>query len=175
MRINCADCSQERLVNTNGESKESYLKKYPVCRRCGAMRVKDKISKGWFNKGQKPWNINTKGLMPKPWNKGTKGLVKINSGSFKKEDHIGEKNWNWKGDGVGYFALHGWIQRKKGKARHCLFAKTLYNDCSKTFEWANISHEYKRDLDDWASLCSKHHDDFDRKKDWGIATRRFNL
>lgn len=31
-----------------------------------------------------------------PWNKNTKGICKPTSGSFKKGQNAGEKNWNWK-------------------------------------------------------------------------------
>ncbi len=83
-----------------------------------------------------------------PWNKGVKtGLVPSNV--FKK----GHKPWNWKGDDVGYASLHSWVRRHKGKPNDC---KKCGKDKSR-YEWANISREYKRDLDDWVSLCTSCH------------------
>ena len=76
----------------------------------------------------------------------------------------GESHARWKGDKVTYGALHTWIYRELGKAKYCLFAKTLYSDCSKTFSWANISGEYKRDLKDWMQLCMSHHKKYDLRK-----------
>jgi hypothetical protein len=64
----------------------------------------------------------------------------------------GEKNHNWKGDGVGYIGLHGWVKRNLKKPKKC-------QDCKKEkgLDLANISQEYKRDLDDWEWLCRRCH------------------
>lgn len=105
-----------------------------------------------------------KGLVP--WNKNTIGLCKPNKTSFKKGQHIsidtefnnertlGEKNTKWKGDDVGYGALHTWIERRLGKADHCCLCSGIK---AKKFYWHNISLEYKRDLSDWQSLCPSCH------------------
>lgn len=99
-----------------------------------------------FKKGQSPWNKDTIGLMPKPHN-------------FKDND-------------VGYDALHDWVNRYKGKACKC-------EECGENtgrIEWANKSHEYKRDLSDWISLCKKCHVRYDMKSgNWGLATKKFDL
>jgi len=105
----------------------------------------------------------------KSWNKGTKGLTGANEGSFKKGEGAGANNSNWKGDTVGYMALHTWLHRRLGKATACV-------ECGKTkgrIEWANKSHEYKRDVSDWISLCKKCHIAYDRDKGWGVATKKF--
>src|SRR3990167_3237031 len=77
-----------------------------------------------FKKGQPAWNKN----MPAEW-------------------VTGKKHPKWKGENVGYFALHNWVKRQKG-------APILCAECGggKNLEWANISHEYKRELEDWISL-----------------------
>lgn len=76
-------------------------------------------------------------------------------GQFTKEN-FGSNNLKWKGDEVGYGALHTWVKRQKGKAIICV-------DCgsSNNIQWANISKEYKRDLLDWKSLCGICHRRFD--------------
>lgn len=78
-----------------------------------------------------------------PWNKGLKtGIVPA----------------NFKGENVGYDALHDWVNRHKGKASIC-------KHCGKDYgriEWANKSHEYKRDLNDWIPLCKSCHIKFDK-------------
>jgi len=56
IEVPCEDCPNIRIVKANGMLSESYIKKNPVCRSCGAKRVKDKISKGWFKKGVSSWN-----------------------------------------------------------------------------------------------------------------------
>src|SRR3990167_325793 len=47
-------------------------------------------------------------------------LEKIKSTLFKKGEHTGEKHPQWKGDQVGYRALHMWIERNLGKASKCM-------------------------------------------------------
>ena len=62
----------------------------------------------------------------------------------------GELNANWKGDDVGYTALHDWLSLRLGQPRKCEHCKT---ETAKKYEWANLSGEYKRDLKDWVRLC----------------------
>jgi len=100
-----------------------------------------------------------------PWNKGTKGIMKPNKTSFKKEQFIGEKNVQWKGNKVGYYALHSWVHRRLGKPKICKKCKS-----TKNVEWANKSHKYKRKITDWLSLCHRCHFTYD-KNFWGIARR----
>lgn len=84
--------------------------------------------------------------------------IRLSTKGINKE----EKNNSWKGDKVGYSALHAWVYKKLGKPDTC-------ENCLKTnlfgmsIHWANISHEYKRDVNDWIRLCVKCHHDYDRK------------
>lgn len=73
-----------------------------------------------------------------------------------------EKHHNWKGNAVGYGGLHDWITRKRGKPSFCEHCKKsdLRTRC---YQWANKSHEYKRDLSDWIRLCGKCHKKYDKK------------
>lgn len=89
---------------------------------------------------------------------------------FKKGQTTGDKNNNWKGNDVGYFALHGWVYRRLGKAKKC-------SKCGseKNVEWANKSHKYKRIIGDWLELCKKCHVKYDSGKHWGRASRKYNL
>lgn len=63
-----------------------------------------------------------------------------------------DKNHNWKGNNVGYTALHGWI---RSRMPH----KNICEQCKKTCspDLANISQKYIRDLSDWEWLCRKCH------------------
>lgn len=84
----------------------------------------------------------------------------------------GEKNARWTGDKVGYGGLHDWVSVRLGQPRECENCGTLE---AKKYEWANLSGEYKRDLTDWARLCTSCHrmiDDHGRKV-W--VTRKKNL
>lgn len=141
-----------------------------------------------FKKGHKPWNKGKKGLhlspetqfkkgIP-PWNKGKKGLqVAWNKGikgthfsietEFKKGQNKGIKNGKWRGNRVGYFGLHTWIQRTLGKAASCKnvpqYLPFKCSEKSKKFDWANRSRKYKRSLNDWVELCHSCHLKADRR------------
>lgn len=67
---------------------------------------------------------------------------------------IPSRNPRWKGDSVGYGALHGWVRKQKGRANRCSMKD---NTCSNKFEWSNISKNYTRDLNDFRPLCASHH------------------
>lgn len=66
--------------------------------------------------------------------------------------NLGEKNKQWKGDSVGYASLHQWVKYHKPQ-------KELCERCgiNKPHDLANISGEYKRDLNDFEWLCRKCH------------------
>lgn len=76
------------------------------------------------------------------------------SNAFKSEDVKRENNPNWRGDGVGYFALHDWVYRTLGRPMQC---ENCGSTDHKRYEWANLSGEYKRDTSDWARLCKMCH------------------
>jgi hypothetical protein len=97
-------------------------------------------------KGNIPWNKNKKGLQV-AWNKGLKFL-----------QISGDKHWNWKGDKVGYYGVHDWIEKELGKPNYCSNCGSLK---AKKFEWSNISSLYKRDITDWIRLCTSCHRYFD--------------
>lgn len=75
----------------------------------------------------------------------------------------GGKNVMWKGDKVGYLALHGWVRRHLGKPNRCDFCGLIDGNENK-FEWANKSGEYLRDLSDWIRLCVKCHRLYDKQR-----------
>lgn len=58
----------------------------------------------------------------------------------------------WKGDNAGYVALHFWIRKNKPKSEFC-------EKCGKKkpLELANISGEYKRNVNDFEWLCVRCH------------------
>lgn len=91
-------------------------------------------------------------------NKARKGISVSPKTQFKK----GMIPFNWKGDKVGYSALHDWVERKLGKPDTCA-------SCGRDkltghyIQWANISGQYRRDLTDWIRLCAKCHWHFDRR------------
>jgi len=64
-----------------------------------------------------------------------------------------QKNGQWKGDNVGYGAVHAWIRRRLPQPLECegCGAENKYLDL------ANISGECLRRLDDWEYLCRRCH------------------
>jgi hypothetical protein len=72
-------------------------------------------------------------------------------------DRHGERSPGWKGDAVGYTALHVWVRGAKGPPEQCSACGTTEG----RLEWANVSHEYRRDVADWIALCVRCHRRFD--------------
>jgi len=70
----------------------------------------------------------------------------------------GDNHHNWRGDEVSYGALHSWVYRQLGKAIKC---ESCGTPNAKKYEWANISKQYKRNINDWRSLCTPCHRRFD--------------
>jgi hypothetical protein len=68
------------------------------------------------------------------------------------EIHKGNLNPMWKDDKVDYPALHKWIFINKPKKELCENCKKV-----KPFDLANISGEYKRDINDFKWLCRSCH------------------
>ena len=68
----------------------------------------------------------------------------------------GHNHYGWKGDSVGYKALHLWVGRHRVKTGVC-------RGCARKVrtEWANISGVYLRDLSDFAELCVPCHRELD--------------
>ena len=82
----------------------------------------------------------------------------------------GKEHWAWKGNDVGYFALHSWINRQFGKAIRCdnRERRALNFPCrgiSNNFEWCSKSREYKRKKNDWIALCRSCHRLYDMTKE----------
>ena len=75
------------------------------------------------------------------------GLIRSISDANK-----GKHNGQWKGDEVGYFSLHEWIKNHKQKPEFCEICKK-----KPPYDLANISGEYKRDINDYRWLCRSCH------------------
>ncbi len=93
-----------------------------------------------------------------------------NQTSFKKGQFVGKLHPRWKGDKVGYFALHMWVVRQKGKAKVCEHCGIT---TAKKFEWSNKNHKYRRNLKDWSSLCVSCHRKYDIKKGFLVLPKAF--
>lgn len=74
--------------------------------------------------------------------------------SHQRVYQSGENHHNWKGDNVGYFGVHSWVEKVAGKPQKC--QQCGCTDAPK-FHWHNINGQYRRDLSDWQRLCTKCH------------------
>lgn len=81
---------------------------------------------------------------------------------IKKGQFVNEKHPFWKGDNVGYGALHEWVTRHRGKPKKCEFCGS-----TQSVQWANKSGEYKRNINDWLRLCVPCHRTYDHKNQHG--------
>ena len=85
----------------------------------------------------------------------------------------GKEHYLWRGNKVKYVALHDWVRYYLGKPRRC-------EHCGKTnlkghkIHWANRSHKYKRDLNDWIRLCVKCHKIYDKTNPKNKVRRRIS-
>lgn len=78
-----------------------------------------------------------------------------------------DNSHSWKGDAAlessKYYRVHKWVYDNLGKPTECERRKKD-NLKSHSIHWANISHEYKYELSDWARLCSSCHKLYDLGK-----------
>lgn len=101
---------------------------------------------------------------PAPYGKCWKTYCSYRCNTLKNGPR-GESHYLWKGDNVGYQALHDWIMRHWDRPKEC-------QKCGNAarIEAANISGSYKRDRSDWIFLCKRCHNIMDK-----ITTRRNSL
>lgn len=63
-------------------------------------------------------------------------------------------------DTINYSTLHHWVTRKLGKPVRCEHCGQVKD----WMQWASKSHEYKRDVSDWLSLCIPCHQLYDKDR-----------
>lgn len=120
-----------------------------------------------FSKGYIPWNKGLKTGERPPRSKEWCEKISLS----RKGKGVGINAHQWKGENVGYVGLHRWVYKMLGKPMECELCNSTE---SKRFEWANKSHKYKRDINDWIRLCAKCHKFYD-KAFLGAIERRYNF
>lgn len=86
----------------------------------------------------------------------------------------GESNGQWRGDDVSYHALHMWVYKNKqrlGTCEKCGAQPEPYAGMEVGTDFANVSGEYRRDVDDWIELCRPCHSEFDKARNAKRLTR----
>lgn len=135
-------------------SRKCYVKSRIGLPRHVSEETKRKISKTLTGRKQSKETIEKrrKKMIGHPfW-----GLQKQPKWMIERRLKFGSENNQWK-ENPSYSTLHDWVRRHKGKPKKCEF-------CGKTegmLHWANISGEYKRDVDDYMSLCVSCHRKYD--------------
>jgi hypothetical protein len=69
---------------------------------------------------------------------------------------MSENNNMWKGDDVGYHALHVWVRKRLPEPKYCEFCEKR-----KPRDLANVTGVYNRALENWKYLCVSCHKKFD--------------
>jgi len=93
-----------------------------------------------------------------PWNKNKKmseeycEIMRKSQTGIKRFKTRDGNHHNWKGEKASLYAIHVWIRRRKYKPTVC-------EECGikPPCDLANISQEYKRDVNDYEWLCRKCH------------------
>jgi hypothetical protein len=80
---------------------------------------------------------------------------------FHKGRYLGEKSPTWKGDDIGYRGIHDWVIKVKGTPTICEHCGIDSVKEKKRLCWANKSHLYLRNSEDWMRLCYKCHRKYD--------------
>lgn len=83
-----------------------------------------------------------------------KNFDEFQKAAWEADHPRGPDSPNWKGDDVGYSALHAWLRREMGTPTRCEKCGT---DKVGRYEWHNISGEYRRDTEDYIGLCVSCH------------------
>ena len=109
--------------------------------------------RGWF-KGQPKRFVNGHNWRGKHRSEAERATVSRNK--------TGERNHNWKGDGLGYQSLHSWLIRHFPKTGVCEWCSRVVGGSGTAgTHFANISGEYRRDRSDFMELCSSCHKLYD--------------
>ncbi len=85
----------------------------------------------------------------------TENNIGIYSKDMERPWLVNENNYQWKGDDASYRTKHQWIKRRRGFPTECQHCGL--NDPNGYYEWATISGNHLRDVNDWLRLCKKCH------------------
>jgi len=136
----CKVCTKKDSSSENG----IHSKICPIC------NIQFKLTGGEIKRNRKFCSWKCLNLFWKSGNRKTH--------SMPKEDNA----INWKGNSVGYWGLHKWVQRVLGLPDKCEHCDKVGLE-KRQIHWANKSGKYKREKKDWIRLCAKCHKKYDRR------------
>lgn len=145
-------CHNSLMANHQKKNKPCPICKkliWQQSKKCGSCSSKEVFKKINTPKYREKMSVIAKEKKYGHWMQGKK-LTK------EWKENIGKASRKRVKDNPGYSALHMWVKNNLGKPKKCTFCKT-----NKILHWANKSHKYKRDLNDWISLCIKCHRKYD--------------
>lgn len=146
---------------------------------------KNRVGKPAWNKGLKLSEERKARLYKIPkgkpsWNKGTKGLMSPNSGSFRKEQFIGDKNPNWKG-GISHMPYaKEWTRALRHNIRErdifkCRVCDKTQDDNGKKLDVHHIDYDKQNcNSINLISLCKSCHRRTNHNRDyWNVYFNNF--
>ena len=93
--------------------------------------------------------------------KEAKNKISLSKLGKSRPDITGENNINWKEDLYSVDAVHKWLKHIKGSASKCSLNKL---HVSTKYEWCNLDHKYRRNINDYIELCHHCHVLYDHGK-----------
>lgn len=153
------DCQPARFERSRCCSKECQ---YKYARRPAGLTYDLKIvNKAWFTSEDARAHHWPKGYRASPGTEIKKGQRLSPRTEFKR----GQVPHNFKGDEVGYYALHARLYRQYGRPVICERCSSDRNVC-----WASKDWSYTRERSAWWALCQKCHSKYDKEHAWGVAS-----
>lgn len=84
---------------------------------------------------------------------------KISATSRSRGVHADANNTQWKGDAAGYAAIHKWLYDRKERTGICELCghEPIDKNGRISTDFANISGDYRRDVEDYIEVCRSCH------------------
>lgn len=74
-----------------------------------------------------------------------------------------KNNFLWRDNKNKYTKVHRWVSKILGRDSFC---ESCGTEEDRRYEWANISGEYKEEVEDWLRMCVPCHRKFDMTDEW---------
>lgn len=97
------------------------------------------------------------------WSRGTRWSEEAKQRYRLMHAKRGSQQKTWKGDKANYFTVHNWVRRNLGRPGECVHCSTENTISGKSIiQWANVDHQYRRQLGDYIPLCVPCHSKHDK-------------